>query len=90
MNLFQHDLCAHQDLPEDQCVFIRGLRVTRTFKFLPKRLIGAAGPSTEPGGYDSEPDTEIMSIPATTKVNEFLPTSAHTRLMFHSTGILFT
>ena len=43
-------LCAYQNPPENQCVFIRGFRVTRSFWILPRRLEAAAGPSPELGG----------------------------------------
>jgi hypothetical protein len=55
-------------LPENQCVFIRGYRVSRTFWILPRRLKAAAGPSRDPDGYDCDPDTEVISIPAITNV----------------------
>ena len=61
-------LCAHQNLPEDQCVFIRGFRVARTFRILPKQLKAAAGPSSDLDGYNFEPDIEVVSIPATAMV----------------------
>ena len=63
-------MTTHQDLPENQCVFIRGFRVARTLWKFPKRLRAAAGPSTD--RYDDEPgsDKELISIPATNaKVN---------------------
>jgi hypothetical protein len=47
---------------EDQCVFIRGFRVTRTFKILPKQLKAAAGPSSDPDENDSEPELELTSM----------------------------
>ncbi|KAH9025502.1 hypothetical protein EDB85DRAFT_2149706 [Lactarius pseudohatsudake] len=47
-----------KDLPEDQCIFIRGFRVIRKYKIFP-RLKGAAGPNPDPEGYDEEPDTEL-------------------------------
>ncbi|KAH9070966.1 hypothetical protein EDB83DRAFT_2365601 [Lactarius deliciosus] len=47
------------DLPEDQCIFIRGFRVTRKFKILP-RLKGAAEPKPDPRGNDREPDMEVV------------------------------
>jgi hypothetical protein len=37
---------------------------------LPKRLKAAAGPSPDLGGYDCDPDTEVISIPAATKVKD--------------------
>ena len=59
-----------QNLPEDQCIFIRGFRVARVLDILPKQLKGAAGPNSRPGGdHDGdEPDKELESIPAFTKV----------------------
>jgi hypothetical protein len=61
--------CSRQHLPENQCIFIRGFRVTRKLMILP-RLRGAAGPNPDPNGYDSdcEPDTELVSIPAVPNV----------------------
>ncbi|KAH9994873.1 ankyrin repeat-containing domain protein [Russula vinacea] len=58
------------NLPENQCVFIRGLRVARSFWILPRRLMAAAGPSSDMGGYDYDPDTEVISIPAVTKYRD--------------------
>ena len=52
-------------------MFIRGFRVTRSFRTLPKQL-KAAGPSPDPDDYDLEPDIEAVSIPATTKVKDFI------------------
>ena len=49
-------------------MFIRGFRVTRAFRILPKHLKAAAGPSPDPDGYEFEPDLEVISIPATSKV----------------------
>jgi hypothetical protein len=37
---------------------------------MPKQLKAAAGPSPNPGGYDDDPDTELVSIPAITKVKD--------------------
>jgi hypothetical protein len=64
---------AHQDLPEDQCIFIRGFRVARTFWSLRKDIKAAAGPSQDPKGSGrySEPENEVIMIPATTKVKGF-------------------
>ncbi|KAI9439547.1 hypothetical protein H4582DRAFT_1812622 [Lactarius indigo] len=56
-----------QDLPEDQCIFVRGYRVTRAFKLFP-RLKGAAGHTPDPSGPDCEPELEVVSIPSFTKV----------------------
>ncbi|KAI0289465.1 hypothetical protein BC826DRAFT_610352 [Russula brevipes] len=56
-----------KNLPEDQCVFIRGFRVTRTLKIFPKHLIAAGGSSSDPDEDNSEPDLELMSIPKMTE-----------------------
>lgn len=52
-------------------MFIRGFRVARTFKILPKHLKAASGSSSDPDGYDYKPDIEAVSIPATQKVKHF-------------------
>ncbi|KAI0284831.1 hypothetical protein BC826DRAFT_973171, partial [Russula brevipes] len=54
-----------QDLPEDQCIFIRGFRVTRLLGILP-RLRGAAGPSQNPDQDPDEPelDMQLLNISA--------------------------
>ncbi|KAI0256133.1 hypothetical protein BJV78DRAFT_1278679 [Lactifluus subvellereus] len=49
------------DLAEDQCIFIRGFRVTRLLKILPRQLRGAAE-------HAPDPDTELKPIPPVTKV----------------------
>ncbi|KAH8982540.1 hypothetical protein EDB86DRAFT_328722 [Lactarius hatsudake] len=50
-----------ENLPEDQCIFLRGYRVTRRLMILP-RLKGAAGPGPDSKGSDSEPDMELVPI----------------------------
>jgi len=52
------------NLPEDQCVFVRGFRVARTLRILPKHLKAAAGPSLGPEEDDCEPGVELVSIPS--------------------------
>jgi hypothetical protein len=37
---------------------------------LPRRLEAAAGPSSDPGGYDYGPDRQVISIPANTQVKD--------------------
>jgi hypothetical protein len=76
-----------QNLPENQCVFIRGFRVARTFRIMPKRLKAAAGPSPEPEPDDFEPEMELISIPATTNVEDTLSLFC-LHLTIHSTRIL--
>ena len=72
-------------------MFIRGFRVARTFRILPKHLKAAAGPSSDPGGYDCEPDVEVVSIPATPKVRHSIMTFSYFDVNggFSSIGILF-
>ena len=53
-------------------MFIRGFRVARarSFRIFPRHLKAAAGPYPDPGAYDYNSSTELLSIPATTKVND--------------------
>ena len=56
-------LCTRQNLPENQCVLVRGFRVTRVFRILPRRLRGAAGPNLIlPDSDDDESDKGFTSI----------------------------
>jgi hypothetical protein len=61
-----HDLIlSTQNLPEDQCIFIRGFRVTRLTSRLFPWLRGAAGPAQIPGDDDDddpECGMQLMSI----------------------------
>ena len=53
-----------QDLPENQCIFIRGFRVFRKLGMLPRQLRGAArSNSSLDEDQDDEPDKELGSIP---------------------------
>jgi hypothetical protein len=60
---------SNQNLPENQCIFIRGFRVTRFSMILP-RLRAAAGPAQLPDEDedDPNPDTQLKSIPDETPV----------------------
>ena len=58
-----------QDLLEDQCIFLRGFRVSREFVILPRGLKAAAGPNPDPKGGDYGPSVELMSIPAVPEVH---------------------
>jgi len=49
-------------------VFIRGFRVARTLRILPKHLKAAADNPPDAEGHDSEPENELISIPVATKV----------------------
>ncbi|KAI9434972.1 hypothetical protein H4582DRAFT_730175 [Lactarius indigo] len=84
-----------ENLPEDQCIFIRGYRATRKLKMLPPRLMGAAGPNPDPRGCDEEPDPELLPVPQAVpgvppevKLPFFVFPDLH--LGFQSPGILFT
>ncbi|KAH8993421.1 hypothetical protein EDB92DRAFT_401933 [Lactarius akahatsu] len=55
-----------ENLPENQCLFIRGFRVKRLFWIIP-RLKGAAGPQPDARGDDPEPEMELVSIPSITE-----------------------
>ena len=50
---------SNQNLPENQCIFIRGFRVARFSRIIP-RLRAAAGHARLP---DPDPDKELQSIP---------------------------
>ncbi|KAH8991271.1 hypothetical protein EDB92DRAFT_1816448 [Lactarius akahatsu] len=52
-----------EDLPEDQCIFIRGFRVTRKLRILPLRLKGEAGPNPDPEGYDDSEESDMVLKP---------------------------
>ena len=51
-------------------MFIRGFRVARSFGILPRRLEAAAGLDPDPGGYDYDPDKEVVSIPGNSQVRD--------------------
>jgi hypothetical protein len=58
----------YQDLPENQCIFVRGFRVTRFLGIIPK-VRGAAEPTQDSGGYGPpEFDMQLITIPADTNV----------------------
>ncbi|KAI0289863.1 hypothetical protein BC826DRAFT_970762 [Russula brevipes] len=54
-----------RNLPEDQCIFIRGFRVTRRLGIFP-RLRAAAGPSQNPDPDEPELDMQLLNISADT------------------------
>jgi hypothetical protein len=58
----------NQNLPENQCIFIRGFRITRFSMILP-RLRGAAGPARVPEG-DSDSDKQLQGIPVDSSVRK--------------------
>ena len=62
------NLNSNQNLPENQCIFIRGFRVSRFSKIIP-RLRAAAGPAQLPDEDDpGDSDTQLSSIPDETHV----------------------
>ncbi len=65
-------LCIFQGLLENQCVFIRGYRVTRVFGILPRRLRAAAGPNPSLDD-DDESDKELISLYSAKKVTYSYP-----------------
>jgi hypothetical protein len=56
-----------QNLPEDQCIFIRGFRATRLLGLIP-RLRGAAEPTRSPDENEPEPDMHLITTPSSIKV----------------------
>ena len=66
--------CVYENLPEDQCIFIRGFRVARTLGILPKHLRAAAKPPTDTDGddWDSGPEVELISMPTVSKVSHLV------------------
>ncbi|KAH9029313.1 hypothetical protein EDB83DRAFT_2654975 [Lactarius deliciosus] len=52
-----------EDLPEDQCIFIRGFRVTRKLRIFPLRLKGEAGPNPDPEGHDDSEESDMVLKP---------------------------
>ena len=63
-------ILSDQNLPENQCIFVRGFRATRIAKILPW-LRGAAGPARIPGEDhhdEDDSDTQVTSIPSNTDV----------------------
>jgi hypothetical protein len=59
----------YQNLPEDQCVFLRGFRVSRLFGIIP-RLRGAADPTWSPGQDEPEFENQLISIPPESNVRQ--------------------
>ncbi|KAH9032017.1 hypothetical protein EDB85DRAFT_1957290 [Lactarius pseudohatsudake] len=59
-----------ENLPENQCIFIRGFRMKRIFFGTIPRIRGAAEPKPDTRGNNSdcEPDKEVVSIPSDTEV----------------------
>ncbi|KAH9072147.1 hypothetical protein EDB83DRAFT_2571938, partial [Lactarius deliciosus] len=58
-----------ENLPENQCLFIRGFRVKRLFWIIP-RLKGAAKPKPDPRGNDRDPEMELVPIPSVTECRD--------------------
>ncbi|KAH9967302.1 hypothetical protein BC827DRAFT_581599 [Russula dissimulans] len=60
------------DLHENQCIFVRGLRATRFLGIFPTRLQAAAGPSQleDPNAHDPRSDKQLISIPSSSSYQE--------------------
>lgn len=58
-----------ENLPDSQCLFIRGFRVKRILWIIP-RLKGAAEPQPDPGENDYEPELELVPIPSVTECQD--------------------
>ncbi|KAH8998274.1 hypothetical protein EDB86DRAFT_3076119 [Lactarius hatsudake] len=58
-----------ENLPENQCIFIRGFRVKRNFRKLP-RIKAAAEPEPDPRGGGGEPEKEVVWIPSVTEYRD--------------------
>jgi hypothetical protein len=58
----------YQDLPQNQCIFVKGFHVIRFLKILP-RVRAEADPDQDSSGHEPEFDTQLVSIPANTDVN---------------------
>ncbi|KAH9077276.1 hypothetical protein EDB83DRAFT_1692721 [Lactarius deliciosus] len=56
-----------ENLPEDQCIFVRGFRVKRIFGIIPW-IRAAAEPKPDTRGNDHEPEMEVVPIPGVTKI----------------------
>ncbi|KAI9511932.1 hypothetical protein F5148DRAFT_1280314 [Russula earlei] len=50
-----------KNLPENQCIFIRGFRVARTLRVLPRQLRAAAKPAPREDDYDYGPNLGLIS-----------------------------
>ena len=64
--LISCDVLFSQNLPQNQCLFIRGFRAKRRLRILPRRLRAAAEPKPD---SDREPEMELVPIPRVTEVS---------------------
>ena len=64
--------CVCQNLPENQCIFIRGFRVARIFSLFPKHLRAAAKPLPDMDwdnrARDYGPDVEPVMVSTVSEV----------------------
>ena len=67
-----------------------GISCRSLLRILPRHLKAAAGPSSDPEGYGGDPDMEVISMPATTKVKDSHQISSVFSYVFQSIAILFT
>jgi len=83
-------LCIRQNLPENQCVLVRGFRVTRVLRILPRRLRGAAGSNLilPRDSDDDESDEGLPSIASESEIQVRLCLALIAlHLIFQSIGI---
>ncbi|KAH9165393.1 hypothetical protein EDB89DRAFT_304379 [Lactarius sanguifluus] len=63
-----------ENLPENQCIFIRGFRIKRTFLGKIPRIRAAAEPKPDPrrpgSDRESDEDSEVVSIPSITECQD--------------------
>ncbi|KAH9070983.1 hypothetical protein EDB83DRAFT_2673770 [Lactarius deliciosus] len=59
-----------ENLPENQCIFIRGFRIKRTFLGKMPRIRAAAEPKPDPRKRDHDPEEEVISIPSVTEYQD--------------------
>jgi hypothetical protein len=57
-----------QNLPENQCIFLRGFRAKRIFGIFP-RIRGAAEPNPDPRWDDCEQEMQVVPISSVTQVD---------------------
>jgi len=68
----------NKNLPEDQCIFVRGFRATRLLGILP-RLRGAAELTQNPNEDENEDNTYLINMPADNKVTPYI---SHFKYLF--------
>ncbi|KAI9450590.1 hypothetical protein F5148DRAFT_585705 [Russula earlei] len=70
-----------EDLPENQCIFVRGFRVVRMWNIWP-RLRGGAGPPSDTGGNDPEFGNDKFLEPLGSPFDTSFPDPLHVLLQY--------